>query len=460
MAPQTSDVGADTAVIVAALERLVCTVRDERAVLARLRSALGDMHRALARAKAVADSETAAALLDEFEHRVDAMIEIAGRAEAAEAAPVAEPVAETIEQQPEAELAVPEAEQATPEALHMPPEAEQVPTVSGVMSPPGSAVTFEPEPFHDPSGDSAPTVAMLTAMVEALRDAIPAEPEPPAAVETEPAMPAATEAEPAWPLAEAPVEPAPVVAELPPDPVAIELEAEPVIIAAEPAAMAVEEIQATAVSLPALEFAATVPELTRMRESSLLASMEQIEARPIPPPEEGTAVIFTARSLPEPPTLPAEPEPVAEAEPAEPMQFAEPELPTEPEPLAEPTESMLLAGPDRLAEPEPLVEPEPAPQPVAAEPAPATAAEADFDPSDFLFGPEPEPDPAAFLLEPARPAPTPPAAATPATPEPSAAAADQPPLDPAPPDSLATAPHDPLRALKAMSPEERLAIFS
>ena len=92
MAAWPSDVSADTAVIVAALERLVSTVRDERAVLTRLRTALGDMHRAIAHAKAVADSETAAALLDEFEHRVDAMIEIAGRAEppAAEAAPAAE----------------------------------------------------------------------------------------------------------------------------------------------------------------------------------------------------------------------------------------------------------------------------------------------------------------------------------------------------------------------------------
>ena len=38
---------------------------------------LGDMAQAIARAKAVADSETAATLLDELEHRVDAMIEIA-----------------------------------------------------------------------------------------------------------------------------------------------------------------------------------------------------------------------------------------------------------------------------------------------------------------------------------------------------------------------------------------------
>jgi hypothetical protein len=93
--------------------------------------------------------------------------------------------------------------------------------------------------------------------------------------------------------------------------------------------------------------------------------------------------------------------------------------------------------------------------PASSEPAPVTA-EADFDPSDFLFGPEPEPEPAAFLLEPPSPPTTPPATATPDAPQPSAAE-DQPAPDPAPP---ATAPHDPLRALKAMSPEERLAIFS
>ena len=60
------------------------------------------MAQAIARAKAVADSETAAAMLDEFEHRVDAMIEIAGGAAASQAA-----------------------EQAA--------ESEQVPTVSDVV---------------------------------------------------------------------------------------------------------------------------------------------------------------------------------------------------------------------------------------------------------------------------------------------------------------------------------------
>ena len=33
----------------------------------------------------------------------------------------------------------------------------------------------------------------------------------------------------------------------------------------------------------------------------------------------------------------------------------------------------------------------------------AAMADPDFDPTDFLFGPEPEPEPAAFLLEPPPP---------------------------------------------------------
>jgi nicotinate-nucleotide--dimethylbenzimidazole phosphoribosyltransferase len=428
-APWQSDVSADTAVIVAALERLVSALRDERAVRTRLRTALGDMHRAIATAKAVADSETAATLLDEFEHRVDAMIEVAGRAEApaAEAASVAAPAPETTEPPPEAE--------------QVPPEAEQVPTVSGVMSPPGSAVAFEPEPFHDPSGDLAPTVAMLTAMVEALRDAIPVEPEPPTAVEAEPVMAAAAaEAELAQPIADAPAEPAPAVAELASEPVAIEPEAVSAAIAVEPAD---EETPAAAVN-QALDFAAMLPELTLMRESSLLASMEQIGARPFPPPEEGTAVIFTARSMPAQPLLPPAPE-----LPAEPMLLAEPEVLAEPEPALQP----IAAAPTPTEAALPVSLP---PEPATSEPAPAPA-DGDFDPTDFLFGPEPEPDPAAFLLEPTPPATTPTATATPAAPQPSTTEVDQPQPDPAAP---ATAPHDPLHALKAMSPEERLAVFS
>ena len=93
----------------------------------------------------------------------------------------------------------------------------------------------------------------------------------------------------------------------------------------------------------------------------------------------------------------------------------------------------------------------------------------EFDPADFLFGPEPEPDPAAFLLD---PAPQPalwtktavllpqPEFVSPSEPAAEAAkvappAVVDPPMPPPEP-----APHDPLHALKAMSENERLALFS
>ena len=182
-----------------------------------------------------------------------------------------------------------------------------MPTVSGVVlrlgpgeALPEPAVTDTAQPA-DAAGDKAPTVAMLTAMVEALSASIQ-EPEPKVAAP-----------------------------------------------AAGPAAL---------------------PGATAEHETALLASFEQMEARPFPPPDEGTAVIFTARPQPE-----AVPEPAARSEPA-----ATPE----PEPAA-------------TAQSHQAVEPLPAESPPAAE------AAADFDPTDFLFGPEPEPDPAAFLLDPAPP---------------------------------------------------------
>jgi hypothetical protein len=104
--------------------------------------------------------------------------------------------------------------------------------------------------------------------------------------------------------------------------------------------------------------------------------------------------------------------------------------------------------------------------------------EAHFDPSDFLFGPEPEPDPAAFLLDPAPPpqtqkavlpqpdfvpvsTPTEPPKAEELEPQPPEAGAPQAePTEVEQPDGPAPEPHDPLHALKAMSPNEKLAIFS
>src|SRR5207248_6447493 len=62
-------------------------------------------------------------------------------------------------------------------------------------------------------------------------------------------------------------------------------------------------------------------------------------------------------------------------------------------------------------EPTTQIEPTAEPAPAQSDMAAPTTTESDFDPADFLFGPEPEPDPAAFLLDPAPPpAPAPTAA--------------------------------------------------
>jgi hypothetical protein len=251
---------------------------------------------------------------------------------------------------------------------------------------------------------------------------------------------------------------------------------------------------------------------TLARESTLLASFERMEIRPFPPPEVGTAVIFTSRIEPlaEPqPELPAEHgfTPPAPPEPAHPDP-----APPEPVPLAA-TEAAEFQPPVEAGSAEAQAEPAQA-EPVQAEPvqaAPAAAAltevaaaiaeaeasvpaveapeesksaEAEFDPTDFLFGPEPEPDPAAFILDPAPPPraprtvlPQPEFVATPpqrpqaeeqkAEAQQAAESHPEPPIteepNPAPasePGEPAAAPHDPLHALKAMSPNERLAIFS
>jgi hypothetical protein len=368
---------ADAALILAALSRIGTVVRDEQAALKRLRAALADMAQAIANAKTVADSETAAAMLDEFEHRVDAMIELAGgSAVAAEVAAMPEP-AEAIPAEASEPAAAPAA------------DSDQVPTVSGVVlrlgpgdeAPPQAAE--EPAPPDELAADQGPTVAMLTAMVEALSASI----QTPATVEAP---------------------------------------------AAEPAAL---------------------PDNAAEHETALLASFERMETRPFPPPEEGTAVIFSPRPMAEPiadvaPEVPVpEPEQAIVSEPVPEQAFA-------PEPMPEPTAPAAM----ELEAAPPM-------------PEPAAAVDTDFDPTDFLFGPEPEPDPAESLLD---PTPQPgvsravllpqPEFVSPSPEPPDPPEAEQPQaMAPAPvaeEPEPAPAPHDPLHALKAMTPEERLAIFS
>jgi hypothetical protein len=405
---EPADVGANAALILAALSRIEAVVRDERAAMASLRASLGEMTQAIARAKTVADSESAVAMLDEFEHRVDAMIEIAGGAPASEQA--AEP--------------------------------DQVPTVSDVVLRLGPTDTApEPAvadaaPLANTGGDKGPTVAMLTAMVQALSASIQTPtPEPEAAV----------------------APPAPQVAEPTPSALATATEFTPWPVESEATAMTESVWKPVAEASPA-----SMPGETLAQESTLLASFEQMEIRPFPPPEEGTAVIFTSNIF------------TSKIEPANPQAehgFAPPGPPD-----AAATPDPAPAAPAEAAAPEVVaIEPEAAAPPPEGSVA-SKSVEAYFDPTDFLFGPEPEPDPAAFLLDPAPPPqtqkavlPQPEFVSTPAEPPKAEELEPQPPKAGAPqaetteverPNEPTPEPHDPLHALKAMSPNEKLAIFS
>ena len=497
-----SDVSADAALILAALGRMEAVVRDERAAFDRLRVLIGDMAQAITRAKTVADSETAATLLDELEHRVDAMIEIAGGQRAVPAsAAVPEPPPPTARAE-YGDVVEPTAEHST--------ARDQVPTVSDVVSRLGTddqalpAAANIPPPADD-GAISAPTVAMLTAMVEALRDSISTAAPPPETAVEAPQLPPETMGIIALPLDWT-----------------TQLEVSPIEIAdvGAPEAETGQAVEATqtAEAMHTAE-AAAIPRsnASDLHETALLASLEQMGARPFPPPDEGTAVIFKpkpesefledfAPERPAPAETAAEPEHVAVSqfatepvaiEQALPEQTAaegqhEPLHAIEPVPaLAETTMAEIIADLTQAPAPappayaaaevaaadvEPTLQIEPTAETAAAGApsdtmAVSAAAESDFDPTDFLFGPEPELDPAAFLLDPAPQPPAPQAktvdlpqpefVATPSEPAAEVPEASQP-VEPDRPTqtALEPAPRDPLRALKAMSENEKLALFS
>jgi len=186
-APVQVDVAADTALILAALGRLEAAVRDGREVLARLRVCLDEMAKAIVRAKAIADSPSALSLLNAFEHRIDAMIQIAGGGEEREAVAAKPPAAEAA--------AVPDDEAAA--------EPTEVPTVSGVVSRLGTGDETLSSSADPPDSGlvDVSNVAKLTAMVQALRDSMPPdEPQPENAPEA--ASPPPQGAEPATAAAE------------------------------------------------------------------------------------------------------------------------------------------------------------------------------------------------------------------------------------------------------------------
>lgn len=198
VAPAQPDVAADMAIVLAALGRVEAAVRDGREVLIRLRGCLDEMAQAIVQAKASADSPAATSLLNEFEHRIDVMIEIAG-GEVRRAAAAEQPVAEAA---------------AVSEAQDTADEPTEVPTVSGVVSRLGASGETPP-PAADTSEGSdnglvdSSNVAKLAAMVQALRDSMPPEePQAEAAPETAAVQENTSSAEAASPTPQS-AEPAP-----------------------------------------------------------------------------------------------------------------------------------------------------------------------------------------------------------------------------------------------------------
>jgi hypothetical protein len=165
-APAQVDVAADMAIVLAALGRLETAVRDGREVLARLRVCLDEMAKAIVRAKAIADSPSALSLLNAFEHRIEAMIQIASGGEERPPAAASPPAIEAA--------AVAEPGEAIAETAEEPTE---VPTVSGVVSRLGAGDEAASSAADTPDNGlvDVSNVAKLTAMVQALRDSMPPE---------------------------------------------------------------------------------------------------------------------------------------------------------------------------------------------------------------------------------------------------------------------------------------------
>jgi hypothetical protein len=256
-----------------------------------------------------------------------------------------------------------------------------------------------------------------------------------------------------------------------------------------------------------IERATALVDGTIRPERELIASVAQLRALPLLPPEVGSAVIFAARAAPAAPTPIEPPAPEPQATASEPAAAAEPPqqpvleldaadiVTVEPAPAearaaqdaialeaiaqdatAEDAVALEAVAPEAIAE-QAIVQETGAPEvpavlQAAQETEPATAEEAapatpepaavladpDYDLSAFLFGPDLDPPderppPAAAQIPPSLPnidLVTP--AAEPKAAEPSAAETPQPQGSQGSP--------DPLAPLNAMSPEERLALFS
>ena len=234
---------------------------------------------------------------------------------------------------------------------------------------------------------------------------------------------------------------------------------------------------------PASEFAP--PHAPIMPDVDLMSNFARMEAVPYLRSEIGTAVIFKrAKPVAEDPTpdvmcaeparteAPAAALPVAEALASEAPTKNGETLPSAPldnkPPVFEPV--LVLPPPDPDEATTSSVAPgdaAPAPQAIVPIEAPAQPSEPDLDALLFGFPQDTDPDPAAFLLDPApwpeRASATPPDEER--APQPEALAthgdtADQlSAVGQASPATQAAPRHDPLAALKAMSEEEKIALF-
>ena len=404
--------GADAELVLTALSRMVAAIRGERATLDRLLDALGEMAGAIAQAKTAVPPRAAdpagtdidvAALLDELEHRVDGMLDIVNGGA------------------PPAPMAAPQAGDASAPGVG-PGEDNRVPTVSGVVSRLGRG-----QDAHAPDGDTdaAPngaddadvtTVSMLEAMVEALNASVPATaPDTGSAPQAAEAAPPAVEA-----LVEAPA----------------------------------EALEASLAMAAPLSFLGDpiVP------ESELLAGFAELATMAIPPPEVGAVVIFTSPAAP-----------TAAPTAAEPPELEQMQQPPQPAPAAErlrqplPMLDLPEMVPARFLAAAPADEPEPEPAAASIEPPPQSAL-------PVLESPQPPVTAAGFdwatgltqeVAEPPAPEPPPEGEPAPIVAEP--LAMQSPAVEPSePPQQSAAKPKasDPLAPLKAMSVEEKIALFS
>ncbi len=385
---------------------------------------------------------------------------------------------DALRDDPAAETAQAPQAEAAPQA-----ESDHVPTVSEVFSQLGLPHADGPGAQSDstPAGGTT-TVAMLELMVEELTAAMPARPAPEEIAETtslpepEPAEAAATpnavvsEPEPIA-AAEAPPSPEPVpetIAFTPDEPITMtEVSAFPEPVAVTEAS-APQEPTSTAEQDPVLTAETAAPFESKMPEVELLASFARMETMPFLPPEVGTAVIFESRvksdTTAEGLSAQQDDPPAATSVEPQPAALPEPKVIMPPVDLFEPSEPETSPQPDTPPEQTLQASAAPAPEPSAGPPPPEPVAELDL--HVLLFETQFEADdPAATLLEPAWPAQDWPAQDWPAQDWPaqdagsaapaSAPAAAAQPAAQQPQDK----PADPLGPLKAMSDEEKIALF-